>query len=99
MFLGADIPSTADLMNSVLFLFISGTILLGLSKILWIEGIHRISVAKANALNALGPLSTLFFAWLILKDVPTIWQLLAVAVVFPGVWLLTRNRIVQNKDR
>src|SRR3989344_859966 len=35
--------------NSFLFLAINGFLLLGLSKIFWIEGIHRISVTKANA--------------------------------------------------
>ena len=50
--------------SSLLFLVINGVLLLGVSKILWIEGIHRINVTKANALNSLGPLLTLLFAWL-----------------------------------
>lgn len=92
LFLDTEIPSSPTLVGSLLFLFINGTIILGLSKILWIEGIHRIPVAKANALNAVGPIFTLLFAWLFLKNVPAVSQVLAVVVVLPGVWLLTRNK-------
>ena len=75
--------------DSLPFLLVNGIVLFGLSKILWIEGIHRISVTKANALSSITPIITLFFAWLILKDMPTVWQLASFAPLATGMYLLT----------
>lgn len=69
--------SYTGLKSSWIILLINGILLLGLSKILWIEGIHRISVMKANALNSISPLLTLIFAWVFLQNFPTIWQILS----------------------
>jgi drug/metabolite transporter (DMT)-like permease len=64
---------------------------LGLSKLLWIEGIHRISVTKASALSSMSPLLTLLFAWLLLGNVPSIFQLVSFIPMFFGVLLLSQN--------
>ena len=89
--LNPHLPSIGDFKSSLVFLIINGLLILGLSKIFWIEGIHRIPVAKANALSGIAPLLTIFFAWLILKNVPTIWQFFSFVPLFIGVVLLTRN--------
>ncbi len=87
-------PISLPAINSSLpFLLINGILLLGLSKILWIEGIHRISVTKANALTSVEPLLTLSFAWLLLQQAPTPWQLLSLIPICAGVLLLSRNNI------
>lgn len=70
-------------------LIFTGVVLLGLSKILWIEAIHRISVVKANALNSIGPFFTLIFSFFILKEVPHVWQFLSLIPLIGGVFLLT----------
>lgn len=44
--------SLASLKSSIVLLLISGVFLFGLVKILWIEGIHRISVVKSIALSS-----------------------------------------------
>lgn len=72
-------------------LFINGFLLLGLSKVLWVEGIHRISVTKAVALESIGPLFTLAFAFLFLHQVPTSVQLLAFVPLSAGLFLLTHK--------
>ncbi len=74
---------------SLPFLMINGVLMLGLTKLLWIEGIHRISVTKATALGSIAPFFTLFFAWLILQQAPTIWQLLSLVPFVLGTLLLT----------
>lgn len=48
-------------MDSLPLLMINGFVILGFSKILWIEGIHRISVTKAVSLESVAPFFTLFF--------------------------------------
>lgn len=82
--------SVGDVQASLVYLFVGGFFLLGLSKIFWIEGIHRISVTKANALSTVSPLVTLLLAWLILKDIPTVWQLSAIAPIIIGTVLLSK---------
>lgn len=87
-----QIPFSAQaIQQSLFFLLINGILLLGLSKILWIEGIHRISVPKANALESIAPLFTLFFAWLLLQQIPTVWQLASLIPIAAGVILLSKN--------
>lgn len=87
---GAGAPSSIP-PKTFIFLIINGFFLLGISKLLWIEGIHRISVTKANALNSITPLLTLLFAWLLIGTVPSHLQLLAFIPLALGVVLLSRN--------
>lgn len=69
---------------------LNGLVYFGLSKIFWVEGIHRISVTKSSALNSVGPVFTLLFAFLILKNVPSLAQIFAIPPAILGVYLLTR---------
>jgi len=74
---------------SLPLLLISGIVLLGFAKLLWIESIHRISVPKANGLLCVRPFVTLIVALLILRTPPTLWQLLAIVPMSVGVVLLS----------
>jgi len=78
-----------ELHQSIIFLFINGFFLLGLSKIFWIEGIHLIPITKANSLSSIKPAFTLVFAFFLLHEVPTLWQILGLVPIIIGVWLLT----------
>ncbi len=82
--------------GSLWFLLINGFILLGLSKILWIEGIHRISVTKALGLGSIEPLFTLTFAYLLLQQIPTVWQLVSIFPIIIGIFLLSKQGIKQQ---
>ena len=79
----------ADLRAVLPFLILNGVILLGFEKVLWIEGIHRISVTKATALISFSPLVTLVFAWMLLHQAPTLWQLLSLIPFMLGILFLT----------
>ena len=81
--------SIGDVYASLFFLAVSGILVFGLQKMLWIETIHRLSVTKANALSAISPFAALFFAFLFLNQTPTAWQLLALVPFFLGTLLLT----------
>lgn len=83
--------SYADLKTSLPLLFINGVFLLGLSKVLWIEGIHRISMVKSHALSSLSVLITLLFANIFLHNVPTLWQFFSFIPMFFGIILLGKN--------
>ena len=81
--------SVADIRASLPFLIVNGVILLGVGKIFWIESIHRISVTTSTALQTMAPFITLFLAWLILHQAPTVWQLTSLVPLVLGVLLLT----------
>ncbi len=72
-------------------LIISGILLFGLQKILWVEGIHRVGVTKAVSITSISPIFTLIFAYFILGDVPTTIQLISVPLAVIGILFLTRN--------
>ncbi len=94
--------SFSNIQDSFWFLVINGALLFGFSKIFWVEGVHRISITKAISLGSIYPFFTILFAWLFLKDLPTIWQLGASVPLFVGVLLLSQknlaNKIVEIKD-
>jgi drug/metabolite transporter (DMT)-like permease len=71
-------------------LAMNGVVIFGVSEIFWVEGIHRIAVAKANALSTVAPVVTLLLAWLFLGQPPTGIQITALAPMVVGVVLLTR---------
>ncbi|MBI4094045.1 DMT family transporter [Candidatus Kaiserbacteria bacterium] len=81
--------SVGNLTAVILFLGINGVLLLGLSKILWLEAIHRISVTKAIALGSAAPFLTLLFSWAMLGQAPTLLQLVALVPLILGTLLLT----------
>lgn len=80
------------------FLLLNGTIFLGISKIFWLEGIHRISVTKANIISSISPAFTLLLAAYFLKQYPNLWQLLAFIPLGAGLWLLTKTKPVAEVE-
>lgn len=91
-------PLNINIKSSIVFLVLNGMVILGLSKILWIEGIHRISVTKSNALSGISPFVALLFAWLLLHNLPTVWQLLSLVPMVLGVILLSVRKGLDKKD-
>jgi len=80
-------------------LVLNGVLVFGISKVLWVEAIHRISVTKASALASLAPLLTMLFAWILLKQEPTIWQLASFVPFFLGVLLLTGHLKLHSRPK
>jgi drug/metabolite transporter (DMT)-like permease len=85
-----------DFKSSAVLILINGLLLMGFSKILWVEGIHRISVTRANAFASTSPPLTLLFAWLLLHNIPTRFQLLSIVPIFFGMVLLSINKSPQE---
>lgn len=84
-----QVATLSEVRSALLFLIINGAFIFGLSKLLWLEAIHRIPVTKALALNSMTPLLTLFIAWPFLHQTPTGWQLISLIPIIFGVFLLT----------
>ena len=72
---------------SLLFI---GILIYVVSKIMWIEALHRISITKVSAMMGLVPMMTLFFAYLYLDEVPQLRQVLGIIPVLLGGYLLTK---------
>jgi drug/metabolite transporter (DMT)-like permease len=79
----------SDVRVALPFLLVNGILLFGVSKLFWIEAIHRISVTKAVALQSLAPFLTLLFAWMLLRENPSAWQLVSLVPFMLGTLLLT----------
>ncbi len=90
-FLTEPIPSLPDLISALPYIAVSGLLLMGLSKIFWVESIHRISITKASAMAALIPVFTLFFAYLTLNEIPGYSQFAGILPVLLGGYLITRK--------
>ena len=90
-YVGQPSFSAVDFTASIPFLLANGILVFGLSKFLWVEGIHRMSVTKANAISGLSPLVALVLSWLWLGMPPTGAQLASFLPLFVGMILLTRN--------
>ncbi len=78
---------------------INGILLFGLSKVFWIEAIHRMTISKTISLASMTAAFTLFFAYIILKDVPTIFQISGLIPIVIGVRLLTHNKTTYASNR
>ena len=80
-----------------IFLFINGALLLGVSKIMWLEGIRRMSVSKATSFLPIIPGFTLIFAYYILGEIPTVYQVMGLGVITIGFFLLINKSKIKQK--
>jgi drug/metabolite transporter (DMT)-like permease len=73
----------------IIALFANAILIFGVSKLLFIEAIHRVTVTRVIAMSSICPLLTLLIAWFILGTKPETLQLLALIPLAVGVLLLT----------
>jgi len=72
------------------YLLLIGIPIYVISKIMWIEALHRISITKMSAMVGLIPMFTLFFAYFYLGEVAEFSQILGITPVLFGGYLLTK---------
>jgi drug/metabolite transporter (DMT)-like permease len=88
--------SLESLEKALPYVLLIGLVVFGVSKILWMEALHRISITKISAMIALVPPMTLFFAFLYLDEVPELRQILGIIPVLIGGYLLTKP--IKNRE-
>ena len=76
------------------YIAIIGTLIYVVSKIMWIEALHRISITKVSALMGLVPAMTLFFAYLFLHESPNVRELFGIIPLLYGGYLITRKVVL-----
>ncbi|MCK9491236.1 MAG: DMT family transporter [Sulfurimonas sp.] len=82
--------SLNELENALPYIILIGLVIFGISKILWMEALHRISITKVSAMIAFVPPLTLFFAFVYLNEVPEFRQMLGIIPILIGGYLLTK---------
>ena len=85
-------PATSyeALKSALPYILLIGIVIYVVSKIMWIEALHRTSITKLSAMMGLVPMMTLFFAYLYLSEVPEFRQMLGIIPVLIGGYLLTK---------
>ena len=82
--------SYANMYEALPYVVLIGLLIFGVSKIMWMEALHRATITKISAMMALVPMLTLLFAYLYLSEVPEIRQILGIVPVLVGGYLLTK---------
>ena len=91
-------PAVNDFSGETLILIaVSGLFFMGISKMLWLEAIHRIPVAHANSISAFTPGLTLALAFFILGEVPTWWQVAGFLPMLAGAWIILNKDFLHTK--
>jgi drug/metabolite transporter (DMT)-like permease len=72
------------------YVLLIGLLVFGLSKIFWMEALHRVSITKISSMVAMIPVFTLLFAYLYLGETPQFRQLLGIIPVLVGGYFLTK---------
>jgi len=62
-----------------------------LGYILWIKAIKRINLSKATVIVAPYPVLSLIFAWIILSEVPSIYQITGLILVIIGIYTIGKT--------
>jgi len=71
-------------------ILINGIFLLGLSKIFWVEAIHRMPISKAMACSAVTPFLTIMWIYFCFNQTPTFQQTLGSVPLAIGMILIVR---------
>lgn len=81
------LPLEQIISNNYLFILTNGVLIYAVSKVFWYESIKRIDISKA-ILISIGayPAISLFFAFLFLGEVPTIFQTVGLIVILLGIY-------------
>ncbi len=89
-FISEPIPTQEKLLEATPYILAIGFLVLGLSKVLYIEALHRISITKVSAMLALIPLFTLIFAYFTLNETPDLRQIIGIIPILIGGYLITK---------
>jgi drug/metabolite transporter (DMT)-like permease len=89
-YLSEPLPTAENLIKASPYILAIGLLVFGLSKVLWLEALHRISITKVSAMMALPPIFTLIFAYYVLNELPELRQILGVIPILIGGYLITR---------
>ncbi len=85
------VPTQEALFSALPAILVGGFLLMGFSKILWIEAIHRLPITQTISVASIQPLFTMFFAYVLLSQTPEWVQLFSLPPIAVGMYLLTKK--------
>lgn len=85
-------PSFVNFIDIWPYMLMNALVIFGFQKIIWVESINRIPVAKALTLRSITPALTILLAFFVLNEHPSWWQLLGFFPMAMGAYLIL------NKD-
>ena len=77
-------------LNALSCIALNAVLVFVISKILWVEALHHISITKLSAMAAFIPLFTLIFSYLILGVLPGIKEMAGMVPILLGAVFITR---------
>lgn len=85
------LPNKTEIINALPYLLPNALLVFGLSKILWFEGMFRVSIGKAISLGSIFPVVTMIGTYILIGTEPEFRQIVAIFPGLIGVYLLTRK--------
>lgn len=92
LFENYQLSFSAYVLNNFEFILINGVLIYGLSRLLWYEGLKRLDISKATSLAMSYPAFSLFYSYIFLNEIPTIYQWGGFIIIFIGIFTLTYKR-------
>ena len=83
-------PSTGAIVNALPYLIVIALLVYVLSKILWIEALHRIGITKLSAMYSFSPMFTLLASWMILGEIPGPLECIGIVPILVGAYMISR---------
>lgn len=74
-YIGGQLPSYEIFWGTLALVAFFGIFIFGIEKVFWTEAMHRISITKCSTLTTFGPILTMFYVFVLYRDIPTIWQI------------------------
>ena len=94
---GANQYDKLGITNILLILLFQGIIGFALHYSIWYEAIKRLNLSKATTLVSVYPTFSILLAWLILKELPTFYQLAGFAIIMVGIFGLSGIKSEQRE--
>lgn len=93
-----NLPNTTfiDIKES-LFYIVSASILIFLTgKILWFKGLKYLDISKSITIISSTPAFTMCFAYFLLHEIPTIYQITGLVIIIIGLFIVTKKEKIQD---
>lgn len=88
-----DLSINQIISNNYLFILANGVLIYAISKIFWYEGIKRIDISKAILISVGAyPAVSLFFAFILLREIPTIFQVVGLIIILVGIYQIIEKK-------
>lgn len=87
-----NMPLTTYVRENFIYILLNGVAIYCVAKLLFYEGLKRIDISRTIAIGIATPAVSLLYAFLFLKEMPDAYQILGLAVILAGLFVITRKK-------